>query len=646
MSDSEENFTQMGVKPIGSVNIIFYTNPEKDALFLQGEIKDKDNQLPNATIIKRLTQSLKGTVVDSGIQQFLQQLKEEKKTDIIHVLTATPAQHGNGKSFVQSDEADLVKTGDIVGTLSAPEAGVDGSNLFGQVIKGTRSEEINFSFDDSVYIKGTTLIAYREGKVIYDDLNHTLTIDAPFKITISEDKMKAHFTYLDLVPLTAELIHKVIEEEHITFGILQDKIDEAVKIHADTKKPIKDFLVAQGIPLKETKQGRIIYSFETTVARTFEEDKKGKIDHRANNSIQSVNEGERIAIIKPPKEGIPGRNIIGITIAPKPPKEAQLKALKNVRSNKENTEFYAEKNGTPIYKRGTISVVDIMQVEGDLNLSTGNIDFDGSISIEGDVGDDYSLKAEGDIFIGGSVGGSKIFAGGSIQIGKGFNARGNGTAECLGNFSAKFLNEAKVLCEKDLIIENEILNSDVKALGKLIMPEGKLMGGTTTVLSGIFVRDIGSPLGITSTLFPGVNFLYSDRKEGFEKQLKTITERTEMINNTIGPILKDKLKLAILPKDKKANVLNLVNELKTLKADRELIQSELENFLDDNKSNRINEVTVFNVLYPGSIVKIGHSQKDFKTESHGPLLITEDIMNSTVKTGPIKMKNSLPKSNK
>lgn len=633
-----DNLVKMGTKPIGGATVSFYTNESKDTLFLEGFLTDP-SQTPNMAVLKKVTQSLKGTLIEENAREFLKLLAQNKQTHCIKIIEAKLAKNGTGRSFVKEVNSDLVKTGDIIGKLSAPHPGENGLNLFGQVLLATISDDLDFSFDDSVYIKNDKIITYRSGKIIFDEIHKTLTVSDPYKIEISDDKMEAYLTYLDSEPLTRDLILQMLNKYNIVFGILDKQIDEVVKLHQTTKKTIKKFLIAKGLPVDETKQGRIVFSFDNITKRTFEENSSGRVDYKANNTIQSVKKDERIAIIKGSVLGNPGVNILGIKVEPMPPKEAQLKALKNVSTNADNTEFFAEKDGSPVYKHGTISVVDIMQINGNLSLATGNINFEGSVSIEGDIGDDYSIKADGDIIIGGSVGSSKLIAGGNILIGQGFNGRGVGTAECIGDFSVKFMKEVNIFCEGNIIVEREAFNCNINALGQLLMEKSNLLGGESTILGGVFVNEIGSSLGIKTKINPGVNFLFSSRKAEFETRRDDIKQKSVDINNIIGPIFKDKTKLASLPEDRKKKILDLVGELKKLKQESDYIQQELSQFLDDNKSNKVNEVIAYTKVYPGSIFKIGSGQKEFKNELTGPVLITEDIENRTIKTGPIKMRN-------
>jgi len=77
--------------------------------------------------------------------------------------------------------------------------------------------------------------------------------------------------------------------------------------------------------------------------------------------------------------------------------KASLSAGKNVRVSEDRLHFFAEINGCPIVETDRlgerISVSELFYVSGDLDLSVGNIDFDGIVEIGGDVEDGFKIKA-------------------------------------------------------------------------------------------------------------------------------------------------------------------------------------------------------------------------------------------------------------
>lgn len=56
-----------------------------------------------------------------------------------------------------------------------------------------------------------------------------------------------------------------------------------------------------------------------------------------------------------------------------------------------------------------------------MDLSTGNIDFEGSVQVNGNVSSNFVIRAGGNVIISGVVEGAYIEAGGNIIIARGMN---------------------------------------------------------------------------------------------------------------------------------------------------------------------------------------------------------------------------------
>lgn len=69
---------------------------------------------------------------------------------------------------------------------------------------------------------------------------------------------------------------------------------------------------------------------------------------------------------------------------------------------------------------GKVFVSDVYEVEN-VDLSTGNIDFEGSVQVNGNVSSNFVIRAGGNVIISGVVEGAYIEAGGNIIIARGMN---------------------------------------------------------------------------------------------------------------------------------------------------------------------------------------------------------------------------------
>jgi len=224
------------------------------------------------------------------------------------------------------------------------------------------------------------------------------------QVKVSQDAMEAHMI------VSAEANEEISKEDllsqlkshGVVYGIMEDAIENIVK----SKIFDKPVLVAVGKKPVDGKDGQvvIIRSEQTEGGQSVAD--RGKIDLRELPSRMRtiVRTGQTVAEIIPPTEGKEGWNVLGRVLKPKPGKPPQLKLGRNVRLVEDGKKVVAAVDGILIAAAdGTIDVNEVLNVQGDVDYSTGNIDFPGEVQIKGDVKPGFTVKAKGDVVVGGVI---------------------------------------------------------------------------------------------------------------------------------------------------------------------------------------------------------------------------------------------------
>lgn len=201
--------------------------------------------------------------------------------------------------------------------------------------------------------------------------------------------------------IVEELMKKGIQVEVNTTLIIQELMNPSFK-------PI---LIAEGLPIIPSVDAQL-ESFILNEIKEVIEEVDGKADFKNRLKIPSVDAGEIIAQIHPPKEGKDGYNIFGIPLQPKPPKKIDVKAKARVRIT-EDGKVIALQNGRPSITGRTVKHIDILDtyvVHGDVCMKTGNIYFSGDVIVKGDVKDNMSVECSGSIYVYGNVYHAKLTA--------------------------------------------------------------------------------------------------------------------------------------------------------------------------------------------------------------------------------------------
>ncbi len=128
-----------------------------------------------------------------------------------------------------------------------------------------------------------------------------------------------------------------------------------------------------------------------------------------------------------------------------------------------------------------------------MNYSTGNINFIGTVIVEGRIEDNFTITATGDIIIKGNVGKSTLEAAGNIVIDGGIIGKNEAIIKAGKNVYAKFIESANVTakqsitCRKMIMHSNIIAGVSVKVIGG--GERGALIGGNTKAGESVQVND-------------------------------------------------------------------------------------------------------------------------------------------------------------
>lgn len=311
----------------------------------------------------------------------------------------------------------------------------------------------------------------------------------------------------------------------VTHGIREDVIDQFMK----TPEYCRSYVMAVATPPRQGHDAYIEYHFDTDNVAKPKLNEDGSVDFHQLGNIKPVAVGDKLATLTPADIGKPGINVTG---APIPQKKVTLKVLrygKNISISEDKCTIYSQAAGHVMLVDDLVMVSDIYDVPANVDASTGDIEYKGTVNVTGNVNTGYYVKADGDIIVNGVVEGATLVAGGNIILKRGMQGMSRGSLEADGNIAAKFIENSRVKCGGTLMCD-AILHSDVEAgddisvLGR----KGLINGGHIRTYSNIMATQLGSMMG-TSTVVE----IMSDVEKA-----KLLNDTEEKINETKEAITK------------------------------------------------------------------------------------------------------------
>ena len=372
--------------------------------------------------------------------------------------------------------------------------------------------------------------------------------DGEFTITVAKDKMSAWLTLTPAyggAPVTFEQIRQSLKEKGIVSGLITSAEIEAVLKEGHAT----DYLIAQGMPPVPGLDAQFHSLVPEMQERRPQINEHGIADYRNLGNLILVKQGDPLMRRTLPTEGKKGKNILGQILTPKPSQNTPFASdLKGATFDPDDCDLLVSSIiGQPLLIPNGVMVSPTITVPK-VDISTGNLSFDGTINILGDVMEGMKVYALNDIFIGGTVEAAELEAGGNISIKGGvignsdtnssLAASAGGKISCKGSVSVRFAKYFNIVAGTNIVIEEYSMNNQLTAMNQILVgkPGGKkglIIGGTARAMMLVQAASVGSDVGIKTYIQAGLNPHTQEQLNAIDREIETNGKNQDDIKKII-----------------------------------------------------------------------------------------------------------------
>ena len=460
--------------------------------------------------------------------------------------------------------------------------------------------------------------------------------DGQVQLKISGDKMEAlAFTSRPFggEPLTKQMVHSALMQEGVVYGVVDEALEELV-----SAPQVANVLIAKGRLPEDGEDTKFESLIPEARRRGPVINDRGRADYRELGGVVMVKPGDPVMRRVPATPGVNGEDVTGKTLL--------AQAGEDLPFSDECTGVAVDdydENILVATVAGQPMLIDQgVQVEGtfharDIDLSTGNIRFDGEIKIDRDVIQGMHLESTGDIIIDGSVEGAILEAGGNIIINGGIIGNGEvrDAEENLSNTVARLYAQGKVVAnfvqnafidaQGDVEIKRSISHSEVTThkgeitVGAVNMSKGgNILGGLIRAPKRVRAQVIGSPAHVDTRVEVGVDPELQEAMDKIEESLEPKKADLIKIVRLITEINKNKEKYPARVQEKaRTTFLQLKQEVTHLTAEREKLSGKLQRVADAR-------VEVGRNVHAGVTIRMGEVIREFTDDSPAGAYRTEE----------------------
>ncbi len=431
-------------------------------------------------------------------------------------------------------------------------------------------------------------------------------------------------------PTIAE-VKKILKDNNITKSVDENIIEQEIdKIKADKTKLGVKILIAEGVKpidgIVEILELKKV--FKKSVGKELE---NGRINYKEKSLFNKINKGEVIIERMPktlPKDGM---DIFGKTIKGNMTGNNLYKIGNAIVPKEEGSNIYiSSTNGIiNIDENGVVSVEEKLTIDGDVDLSIGNIHFTGFIEVGGNVQPGFELNGTKDIVIHGNIEDASVKTDGSITVENGILGKESCKVYAGGNINVRFIQNADITANKDIIVSESIVQGKCFARGH-VKVTGHIVGGEITGLMGLEAGVLGGASGAKTVLVVGKDV---KTEESINKLTDAINQHILKLKSIIGQItvyfgenaLSDVKRLIEgLPANRKKQFLSMLKNIKNINNNIVKLKVELEKLKTAIDFATPPTIKIHDGVFPGITVRIKNSIKKIEEKLNYNITFKED----------------------
>ncbi len=386
----------------------------------------------------------------------------------------------------------------------------DSENIFGKSINDRplpvnlhRGNNVGEESDD-----GTLSYLAQVGGYLGVDDEMRLCVLEPF--IARENNLILNFSVLPVLP------DKLGELFRLCQRCLVEKASLGLKVQPlqDTKQKILDIynnnshsevLICKGRSPIPGKAAWLEITAEAHVAPKNETDEK--IDFAEFSTLNLVGEGDVLGYIHHATRSRPGLDVLGAEVIPREEvgREINLGGNVTLQSGENKDAILAKTSGILKTTPTSVDVLEALVISGDINASTGNVRFDKSIIVTGDIKGGYLVECGEDLTVRGSIeAGARVTCGGNLIVFKGVFGK-ESQILVKGEANVGYIHEGRIQVGRNLDVYKYISDSCVKCRGSVRVlgqgvkgfERGAVMGGEVYALESMKLHSVGTKSMVT-----------------------------------------------------------------------------------------------------------------------------------------------------
>lgn len=446
------------------------------------------------------------------------------------------------------------------------------------------------------------------------------------KILIDEAHLRAH------LQLDAKADHTALEEQAILVAlteagvVISEQITARVEALCEQARAGElsgdEFLIAEGVEPKPPVDAVLHLDKDLCGASDTpaeKEEDQDSIDYYAQCKLLTVTEGTVIGVVQPSRPAVEGTDLMDKPIrAAGTPIELTLGS--GLTFADDGKTLLATTNGLVQHRADSIDIIELVQIDGDVDLDSGSLDVDLNVMVKGTVRDLFSVKTTKSLSVGGAIENSTVEAGADIAVKGGIAGKEKGLVRAGGNVVCRFCQAATIETGGDITITKEAINSQLRAAGQLFIPRGPLISGQAHARGGAEIKVIGSEGEVPTRLIVGIDPVILAKAARIDCTAEKRRVGAKKIRAAVEPLIANLKRLAPAQRERATE---LMFEADTVEAGADDLTVKKEKMIEEASWHEQPVLTVTDRIHPGVTLIFEDLEFTAREVLRGPIRISK-----------------------
>jgi hypothetical protein len=241
-----------------------------------------------------------------------------------------------------------------------------------------------------------------------------------------------------------------------------------------------------------------------------------------------VKPGQVLGKLTKPTAGVDGIDVLGQTLPARAGKAVDVKFDDSITIAADGT-LTANVEGVLLRSSIKAQVSKVLEVGANVDFSSGNVDFQGDVTVRGNVLDCFTVKTTGSVEVDGVIQAATIECGGDLIARGGMAGREKGRLNVSGSITARYLTSVQARCGGDVRIEREVMNCNLITGGSINAPNASIIGGATVITGASVIGSLGSVAASPTMIVLGMVPLFQLAADAARARYKELSDKLEAL---------------------------------------------------------------------------------------------------------------------